>query len=91
MRHAEELLALHDDYVWQVNAAVGEDRLDIAWQLADEYLDKALRLMSAGEPPGCGRPGCAVCERSDSAVAPARRGWLHRLLHAGAPRSPHRS
>ncbi|NUS50663.1 MAG: hypothetical protein HOQ22_06420, partial [Nocardioidaceae bacterium] len=53
---------LHDDYVWQVNAAVGEDRMDLVAALADEYADRALRLITDGEPAGCG-PECAVCAR----------------------------
>ena len=48
----EQFSELHDAYVWEVNAAVGEGRLDLVWQLADEYLDQALELMTGGEPTG---------------------------------------
>ncbi len=57
----EELRALHDAYVWQVNAAVGEDRMDLVWQLADEYLERALQVMCADQDAGCGRVDCSVC------------------------------
>jgi hypothetical protein len=67
----EELRALHDAYVWQVNAAVGEDRMDLVWQLADEFSDRALALMSAAEETGCGRADCAVCARMAAATAAA--------------------
>jgi hypothetical protein len=71
------LCELHDAYVWKVNAAVGEDRMDLVWRLADEYTDKALRLITATESPGCGQPDCTICARSSSASAlPARRSWL---------------
>ncbi|MCW2792266.1 MAG: hypothetical protein JWO76_1364, partial [Nocardioides sp.] len=41
MNDKEQLRELHDTYVWEVNAAVGEGRLDLVWQLADDYLDQA--------------------------------------------------
>jgi hypothetical protein len=77
MVDAERLHALHETYVWEVNAAVGEGRLDLVSQLADDYLEEALRLMSSGEPTGCGRTGCAVCLRPHVAPAPRlrRRAW----------------
>jgi hypothetical protein len=78
MLDAERLRELHDEYVWEINAAIGEDRMDLVWQLADDYLDLALRLMIAGEPDPCDRPGCAVCAGLH-APAPVRRGWLRRL------------
>lgn len=80
MGDEEQLRELHDTYAWEVNAAVGEGRLDLVWRLADEYLDKALELMTAGEPTGCGRPDCAVCQGRRPAAVPRRRGW-HRLTH----------
>jgi len=71
------LRELHDAYVWQVNAAVGEDRMDVVWRLADEYADRALRLMTATPPSGCGRADCVMCARSSSApTRRARRSWL---------------
>jgi len=60
MLDAERLRELHDEYVWEINAAIGEDRMDLVWQLADDYVDLALRLMIAGEPDPCDRPGCGV-------------------------------
>jgi len=43
---ADVLRELHDTYVWEVNAAVGEDRMDLVWRLSDEYADQALHLMA---------------------------------------------
>ena len=79
MEDQERLRRLHDSYVWEVNAAVGEGRLDLVWQLADQYVDEALGLITIGEPTGCGRLDCAVC----GAPRPAprtlrRRRWLRR-------------
>jgi len=54
MDDIEQLRELHDTYVWEVNAAAGEGRLDLVRQLADQYLDEALRLVTDGEPAGCG-------------------------------------
>ena len=75
MRDDKQLRELHDIYVWDVNAAVGEGRLDLVWQLADDYLDQALKLITAGEPAGCGRPDCVVCAQPRPSRAPRRRRW----------------
>ena len=48
----EELARLHEFYVWQVNAAVGEGRMDLVEELADQYTVEALALMTAGSLPG---------------------------------------
>lgn len=79
MGTSEQLRELHDAYVWEVNAAVGEGRLDLVWQLADQYLDEALRLVTADQPAGCGNADCAVCHRPRPRppVAQTRRPrWL---------------
>ena len=79
MGDTDLLRKLHETYIWEVNAAVGQDRMDLVWQLADEYADKALQLLAAMESPGCGRPECVICARCLSAsTAPIRRGWLGR-------------
>jgi hypothetical protein len=70
MAEGYQLRELHDSYVWEVNAAVGEDRFDLVCQLADDYMDRALRLMTAGESPSCGVPDCAVCARSHETSPP---------------------
>jgi hypothetical protein len=71
------LRELHDAYVWQVNAAVGEDRMDLVRRLADEYTDRALALMTALEPAACGRADCVMCDRPRSTrTLRGRRGWL---------------
>ena len=76
MGDREQLQELHDAYVWEVNAAVGEDRPDLVWQLADDYLDQALQLMTADMPAVCGRADCAICQQPHPARArPRRRGW----------------
>jgi hypothetical protein len=77
---AEVLRELHDAYAWEVNAAVGEDRMDLVWRLVDEYTDKALQLVTEAGPRGCGRADCVVCSRPRPApVAAARRRWRGRL------------
>jgi len=80
MDDRERLRELHDTYVWEVNAAVGEGRLDLVWQLADDYLDRALRLMTAGEPTACGKSDCVVSARphAEPTVPRRRRGWPRR-------------
>jgi hypothetical protein len=40
------LVALHDEYVAAVNAAVAEGREDLVDHLAEEYPDEALRIMT---------------------------------------------
>ena len=77
MAELDQLQELHDTYVWQVNAAVGEDRLDLVWQLADDYMDRALVLLASVEPLTCGSPDCAVCTRPRE-VRPAPRTHLFR-------------
>jgi hypothetical protein len=85
MGDAEQLRELHDTYVWHVNAAVGEGRLDLVRELADEYVDRAMELMTDGRPTGCGRPGCAVCRRPRPTPSrPRRHRWSRRSRHADA-------
>ena len=78
MAEADLMRELHDAYVWKINAAVEEGRMDLVWQFADEYTDEALQLMTTLQSAGCGRPECAVCARgtSSSPTLPARRRWL---------------
>jgi hypothetical protein len=79
MGENEQLRALHDTYVWDINAAVGEGRLDLVWELADDYLEQAVAMITAGEPAGCGREDCAVCNGTrPRRVGTRRRGWLRR-------------
>jgi hypothetical protein len=82
MSTTAQLQDLHDDYVWQVNAAVGEDRPDIVRQLTSDYLDLALELFSANEPAGCGREDCMVCRRPVSTIGNVPRG-RRRLVQDG--------
>ena len=77
MADAYQLRELHDAYVWEVNAAIGEDRIDLAWQLADDYMDRALRLLSTAEPLTCGSSDCAICARSrDQQPTRRPRRWF---------------
>ena len=41
------MTALHQRYVWQVNAAVAEDRMDLVHELNAEFIEEALRLILA--------------------------------------------
>ena len=85
MSDREQLRALHDSYVWEVNAAVGAGRLDLVRELSDEYLDQALELLTGGEETACGGTDCAVCNRSRPAVAvPRRRRWSRRARGSAA-------
>jgi hypothetical protein len=81
----EQLARLHETYVWYVNAAVGEGRLDLVDQLADEYLDEALKLMTDGESAGCGKPSCAACRPRPAAPPAPVTGW-RRWLGLRSPR-----
>jgi hypothetical protein len=78
MGETDQLRELHDAYVWRVNAAVAENRMDLVWEFVDEYTDEALRLIAPGlESAGCGRPDCAMCAGGGSSPAlPARRRWF---------------
>jgi hypothetical protein len=79
MGDKEQLRELHDTYTWEVNAAVGEGRLDLVSLLADEYLNRALELIVGGEPTGCAREDCAVCHRPHRAPSVSRRRrWFRR-------------
>ena len=48
----QQLTRLHEAYVWQVNAAVGEGRMDLVEELVDQYMQEALELMTAEALPG---------------------------------------
>jgi hypothetical protein len=85
MGDSEQLRELHDTYAWKVNAAVGEGRVDLVWQLADQYLDKALELISGDEPAGCGRTDCSVCQSPRPALAMSRRRRWSRRTRGAAP------
>jgi mono/diheme cytochrome c family protein len=79
MGKSEQLRELHDTYAWEVNAAVGQGRLDLVWQLADQYVDEAVELITGGEPAGCGRTDCAVCHGPrPTRTVPRRRRWARR-------------
>ena len=81
MSDTEQLRALHDHYAWEVNAAVGEGRLDLVWRLADEYVDRSLELLTDGEPTGCGIADCAVCQRPRPQHSGSRRRRWFRRTH----------
>ena len=84
MGESDPLRELHDAYIWRVNAAVAEDRMDLVWEFVDEYTDESLQLMAALESPGCGRPDCAICAGASSGPAlPARRRWFSRRRPSG--------
>jgi hypothetical protein len=72
------LRALHDEAVWQVNAAVAEGRYDLVAELTDEYVEAALSELTSDHPDPCTRPHCPSCGRA--LPAPRRRGWWERLL-----------
>jgi hypothetical protein len=75
------LRALHDQYVWEVNAAVAEGRQDLIEMYCADYVEEAVQIMAAGWPAGtaCPRDHCAACERPLRPPPPRRDGW-RRLL-----------
>ncbi|GAA2151040.1 hypothetical protein GCM10009844_32680 [Nocardioides koreensis] len=80
----EKLRELHDAYVWELNAAVGAGRLDLVRELADQYFDEALELITGGEQATCGRTDCAVCAGSRPAGTTSR--FRRRTTWRGAAR-----
>jgi hypothetical protein len=87
---AQALRELHEDYVWRVNAAIGEGRPDIVARLVAEYPEVALRLLTEDPAPACTRPGCAVCTapRTPAPARPTRRpgrlaAWLRARREPG--------
>ena len=87
MSEIKQLRELHDTYVWEVNAAIGEGRIDLVWGLADEYLDQALELITDGEQSGCEAEDCAVCQRPRTAPRRSRaRRWSRLTRHTRASR-----
>jgi hypothetical protein len=74
----QRLRDLHDFYVWKVNAAVGEGREDLVWELAADYFDRAMQAITDAHPTACDRPDCAMCTRPRTTRP--RRGWLWRIL-----------
>jgi hypothetical protein len=76
-QETRRLRELHETYAWQVNAAIGEGREDIVRQLCDDFLGRALEIMSAGQSSvACLRPDCLTC----AALGP--------VPHAVAPPAP---
>ena len=43
----KSMTALHDSYVWKVNEAVTENRMELVQELNEEYVKEALRLILA--------------------------------------------
>ena len=70
---AGRLRDLHDEYVWEVNAAVGEGREDLVRSLVDSYLDEALQMTITSYDDACERPDCVVCRLPAAASVCARR------------------
>jgi len=44
---SEELTELHDTYTWEVNAAVASEDEEFLNRLANEYTDRALRVITS--------------------------------------------
>jgi hypothetical protein len=44
---SDELIELHDTYVWEVNAAVDRDDDKRVERLANEYTERALRALTS--------------------------------------------
>lgn len=77
------LRELHDDYAWLVNAAVEEGREDLVWKLSDEYLVRAMQIMTDEHADDC-EPVTPVLPRPPRAAGRRRAfsaTWLWRILH----------
>jgi hypothetical protein len=77
----EALANLHAHYVERVNMAVAEDRMDLVWDLADEYEDEALDLMLTLEGDTTSDSGYGPAESLQfgglpTYRKPAGKGWL---------------
>ena len=77
----KRLRDLHDEYVWEVNAAIGEGRDDIVRRLVDDYVDQAMKILSDAYLDACGRPDCGMCDRPRPAARRpvTARTWWYRL------------
>src|SRR3954462_11750783 len=67
----DRLRELHDEYAWEVNAAIEEGREDLVWRLVDDYVDAAMREMAGEDGSGGGRPGGTRCGRPPVGGRPA--------------------
>lgn len=84
---AARLRALHDAYVWEVNAAIGEGREDLVARLSDQYVREALEALGDELTSPCERPDCSMCGRvpgspgpgSPARAAPQAVGWRQRV------------
>jgi hypothetical protein len=82
---------LHDDYLWKVNAAVGDGREDLIRRLVDDFEEEALRLITGEADNGsCIRRDCPVCARPRPVDARTGfpRAWCRRIFRR-RPASPH--
>src|SRR4051812_46779537 len=92
-RDTQRLRELHEYYVWQVNAAVGEGRDDLVAELADQYLEDALAELTAASyrtdsgplqsprvhPIGELGTAAGAAEELTAGPAPSGRPWWRRL------------
>jgi len=74
------LRQLHDDYTWELNAAVTEGREDLIAGLIDDYLADALHEMELTRLPGQGFDQDTIRVRPHARSAMRRHHWwrLHR-------------
>jgi hypothetical protein len=72
------LRALHEAYVWRVNAAVAAGRPELARALADEYSDEALAVLAGEDGAACEHALYPPDER-------AHLNWLRRLFTRRRP------
>jgi hypothetical protein len=84
----ERLDALNAHYTWRINAALGEGRIGLARDLANDWHDEALEMIiaSAGESSGPYPRMAEVLELGawpKWRVAGGNSGWLSRLLRHG--------
>jgi hypothetical protein len=83
MSGSEPLRELHDRYVWRMNAALGEGRLDVVSELADEYVDEAWELLADAEPAPFGPDGARHDGPVRAVGATRRRRWRRHARRRG--------
>jgi len=81
-RETQRLRELHELYVWQINAAVEAGRDDLVAELAEEYTEDALAVLTMGSPdpqPPYPEPAAPPEGRAEVLTAgpsrTARRWW----------------
>ena len=74
----ERLRDLHDAYIWELNAAIGEGREDLVAELVEDHLADAMHEMSGGHLTDLDFPQGAIRVRPHAGSAGRRHHWWAR-------------